>query len=224
MAPSLQESAMKTTGSVTHLINQLGAGDPAVWNQAAQEIWQRYSQRLLQLAKRKLDQRIRQREDEDDVLQSMYKSFFLRQQRGAFDLGNRDDLWQVLVMITVRKVRNVTKKQGRNRRDYRREQGELAPPTDASLGPQGVCAQIAGADPTPEEAAALSEELQRRLRILSPALRQIALWKLEGHTTEEIAGEQVLNCAPRTVRRKLELIRSKWETLADSDPSPDTRR
>ena len=43
-------------------------------------------------------------------------------------------------------------------------------------------------------------------------LRRIAVWKLEGHTVDEIAAE--LGCARRTVARRLELIRTLWRAQA----------
>jgi hypothetical protein len=59
---------------------------------AARLVWGRYFQELLLLARNHLSARIRCREDEEDVLQSMYKSFCVRQRRGDFDLANRDEL------------------------------------------------------------------------------------------------------------------------------------
>ncbi len=208
---------MNSRGSITQWIEHFQADDPHLRQEAAQHIWEHYSHRLLKLARTHLQHRIRRREDEHDVLQSMYKSFCLRQEHGAFDLASRDDLWQVLVTITLRKVRNLAKRHLRERRDYRREQVQA----DAAGGTQeSLCeavAQIAGTEPTPEDAALLSEELQRRLEMLPEALRQIALWKLEGYTNEEIAGAGMLDCAVRTVERKLKMIRQKWEVSSDSE-------
>src|SRR5262249_48825314 len=42
-----------------------------------------------------------------------------------------------------------------------------------------------------------------------PMLRRIALRKLEGYTNKEIAGE--IDATERTVERKLERIRARWE-------------
>ncbi len=109
-------------GSVTRLIQLLRSGDAAERDLAARLIWRRYFRDLLELARNNLNKRIRRREDEEDVLQSMYKSFCLRQQRGEFDLAGRDALWKLLVTITLRKARNVAKKQTRDRRDIAREQ------------------------------------------------------------------------------------------------------
>jgi RNA polymerase sigma factor (sigma-70 family) len=170
-------------------------------------IWQRYFQALVALARRKLAPRLRRREDEEDVVQSMYKSFCLRQQRGDFDLENRDDLWKLLVTMTFRKVRNLVQRQGRARRDYRREQAGALP---AGTEEEGLLEILASKDPTPEDAAILAEEVEQRLAGLTEPLRQIALWKLQGYTNEEIAGPKLLDCSQRTVERKLERIRHLW--------------
>ena len=69
---------------------------------------------------------------------------------------------------------------------------------------------LVGPSPTPEFAAMMAEEFQRLLDCLgSDKLRQVALWKMEGYTNEQIS--QRLDCALRTVANKLELIRKIWE-------------
>ena len=68
----------------------------------------------------------------------------------------------------------------------------------------------AAAQPTPAFAAQLAEEYQLLLGQLGDEqLRSIAVWKMEGYTTEEIAAK--LDCAPRTVQRKLRMIRTLWK-------------
>ena len=74
---------MVPDGSVTRMIHLIRSGDPAERDMAARLIWLRYFRELLELARSNLDRRIRRREDEEDVVQSMYKSFCLRQQRGG---------------------------------------------------------------------------------------------------------------------------------------------
>ena len=71
-------------------------------------------------------------------------------------------------------------------------------------------AEILGHEPTPEFAVQVAEECRRLLDGLGDAeLRSIALWKMEGFTTEEIAAQ--LGCVPRTVERKLRVIRGLWQ-------------
>src|SRR5271157_2652997 len=113
---------MDPHGSVTHVFPDLRSDDPVVRDAAARLIWERYFRDLLTLARKNLDKRIRLRTDEEDVAQSMFKSFCLRQQRGEFDLAGRDELWRLLVTITLRKARNAAKAQRRDKRDVAREQ------------------------------------------------------------------------------------------------------
>jgi hypothetical protein len=78
------------------------------------------------------------------------------------------------------------------------------------LSDDGGLGAILGQEPTPAFAAQVTEECERLLKQLGSAeLRSIAVWKMEGDTNEDIATK--LQCAPRTVERKLERIRLIWE-------------
>ena len=205
---------MAAHGSVTRLIIDLRSDEPAVREVAARLVWGRYFQELLILARNHLSARIRGREDEEDVLQSMYKSFCIRQRRGDFDLANRDELWNLLVRITLRKARNTANRHLQGTRDVRREDAGAAEKEPRGDSPATVLDQIDSDGPTPAEAALLNEALERRFQMLKdPDLRQIAVWKLEGYTNPEIAAK--LDCTVRTVERKLERIRTYWETARD---------
>jgi DNA-directed RNA polymerase specialized sigma24 family protein len=199
---------MGAQGSVTRLIVDLRSDEPAVREVAARLVWGRYFKALLALARNNLSARIRCREDEEDVLQSMYKSFCARQRRGDFDLASRDQLWNLLVQITLRKARNVANRHLHGKRDVRREGAETTEDAHDDT-PDAILDRIDSDGPTPAEAALLNEALEQRFRMLNdPGLRQIAQWKLEGYTNPEIA--QRLECTLRTVERKLERIRSYW--------------
>jgi RNA polymerase sigma factor (sigma-70 family) len=205
---------MGAQGSVTRLIIDLRSDDPALREVAARLVWGRYFQELLALARNHLSARIRCREDEEDVLQSMYKSFCIRQRRGDFDLANRDELWNLLVRITIRKARNTANRHRQDKRDVRREDAAAAVDHSGADLPGTILDQIDSDGPTPAEAALLNEALERRFQMLNdPGLRQIALWKLEGYTNPEIAAQ--LDCTLRTVERKLERIRAYWESARE---------
>ena len=204
--------SMVSDGSVTRLIQLLHTGDATERNLAARLIWERYFRDLLELARNNLTRRIRRREDEEDVLQSMYKSFCLRQQRGEFDLAGRDALWKLLVTITLRKARNAANKQAMDKRDIARER--TLPAGDDTRSPHWALEQMDAAGPSPAEAAVLNEALERRLEVLAdPELRQTALMRLEGYTNREIA--DLLDCTERSVERKLMRIRSLWTSYDD---------
>jgi DNA-directed RNA polymerase specialized sigma24 family protein len=204
---------MGAQGSVTRLIIDLRSDDPRVREVAARLVWGRYFRELLSLARNHLSARIRCREDEEDVLQSMYKSFCLRQRRGDFDLANRDQLWDLLVQITLRKARNTATRHLQGKRDVRREDARAAGRSEEDSRAT-ILDQIDSDGPTPAEAALMNEALERRFQMLmDPDLRRIALWKLEGCTNAEIAAQ--LRCTVRTVERKLERIRAYWEIDSD---------
>ncbi len=187
------------------MIQLLRSDNPAERDIAAQLIWQRYFRDLLELARNNLSKRIRQREDEEDVLQNMYKSFCLRQQRGEFDLAGRDALWSLLVTITLRKARNTARKQGRDMRDVAREQTLL---DHDETHPATGCSSR-WTPPTPHRPRWRCST--RRWQI--PSCASIALWRLEGYTNREIA--EKLDCTERSVERRLERIRSKWTSYDD---------
>jgi DNA-directed RNA polymerase specialized sigma24 family protein len=174
-------------------------------------MWQRYFPRLLTLARYHLDRRIRARYDEEDLLQSVGKSIFRRLERGDFDLAGRDDLWALLVTITLNKACNAADYQFAEKRRPDREQRLLSPDGSWSGTLPGGSAPTDGG-PTPAEAAELAEQLEHRLRSLEteddPDLRSVAEMKLEGYTNREIADR--LRVGPRTVERKLALIRKRW--------------
>jgi DNA-directed RNA polymerase specialized sigma24 family protein len=184
-------------GSVSGWINQLQAGDAA----AAQRLWERYFRRLVGLARSRLRGAGVRAADEEDVALSAFASFCRGAERGRFpQLTDRDDLWRLLVVLTARKAWH-------RRRDEQRPKrgGRLADAPGAEL----ELDEIVGREPTPAFAAEVAEEFERRLGLLDTAeLRSIAMRKMEGHTTEEIADH--LGCAVSTVERRLRLIRLLW--------------
>lgn len=196
------EPDVEPRGSVSRWLDDLQAGDQS----AARPLWDRYFRRLVALARAKLVGQPRQAADEEDVALAAFDSFCRGAQRGGFArLEDRDDLWQVLAMITLRKAVDHVEAASRKKRGGGRP--HLSQP------PQWT--EIVSREPTPELAAEFSDELQRQMTLLgADDLRAIAAWKLEGFTNLEIA--QRLDCAPRTVERKLRLIRKLWETSHDN--------
>lgn len=186
---------MRPAGSVTLWIDELKAGNRA----AAQELWNRYFHRLVGLARRKLHGAA-SLEGEEDVALSAFDTFYRAAEAGRFpQLDDRDDLWRLLMTITARKALRSARDAGRLKRGGGRQRAD-----DAAVE------HLMSAEPTPEFALQVQDELQRLFGVLSDeALRAIALEKLEGGTNEAIAAR--LGCAPRTVERKLNLIRILWQ-------------
>src|SRR4051794_16213307 len=100
-------------GSITRCIGLLKQGD----RDAAQALWQRYIHRLVALARARLRGIPRRAADEEDIALSAFDSFCRRAERGQFArLEDRDDLWQLLVVITERKAIDLMRREGRQSR------------------------------------------------------------------------------------------------------------
>jgi DNA-directed RNA polymerase specialized sigma24 family protein len=188
---------MPTDGSVTHWIHLLRDGDQA----GAQRLWDRYFRQLHAVAHGKLGGRNVAIADAEDVALSAMQSVFRGLEQGRFPkLADRDNLIRLLVVVTARKVAHLL----RDERCQKRGGDHRSAMVEVSLE------DVIGNEPTPEFAAQVVEESERLLNILGrDDLRRVALWKLEGYTNTEIA--QKLRCAPRSVDRKLLLIRNLWE-------------
>jgi DNA-directed RNA polymerase specialized sigma24 family protein len=185
--------------SVSVWLERLRAGDLG----AAQPLWERYVDRLIRLARGKLPARVRRSQYEEDVALSAFKSFFAAVEAGRLPrLDDRNNLWAVLVTITERKAASLVERE----RAAKRGGGEVRGDSVA-----GGMAESADPEPTPAFAAQVAEECGRLLGLLEardPLLKQIALWKLEMYTNQEIA--QLANRSLATVERKLALIRGVW--------------
>jgi DNA-directed RNA polymerase specialized sigma24 family protein len=186
-------------GSVTQWIQEyLAHGN----EEAARRLSDRYFEKMVGLARAKLKrmQRPGAHQDAEDVAISALKNFCLAAQGGRFLLlKDRNDLWGLLITITERKVLDLVEREGRKKRG-----GGRKPVTDSVLKGKP------SSEPTPEEAAIMVEQFQRLLDLLGDAtLQQIALWRLEGCTDDEIARR--LGCARRTVANRLKLIRKCWQ-------------
>ena len=206
---------MSSVGSLTLCIQHLRSPDCRQRDEAARVIWERFSSRLQSLVRRHLDNRIRRREDEQDILQNMYSSFCMGQFEGMRPPSSRAELWKLLVRITMCKVVNTAHRQMAARRDVRRE--TVAPRDQAqgagSLFPQWMLEHVDRSQPSPEEKGIVLEELNRLLSGLSEELRQIVLWKLDGFTNAEIAC--TIGRTVRCVELKMQLIRKRLELKVD---------
>lgn len=194
--------------SVSLWIDQLKAGD----REATEKLWGRYFQRLMGLARKRLENRPRLGADAEDVALSAFDSFFRGAEEGRFpQLNDRDELWHLLVTITARKAQRLVRDQSRQKRGGGMVLGESAIflPDETGKGRVGFD-QVFSESPSPEFVAQLTEEYQRLFDQLQDAdLRTIAILKMEGHTIAEMSTK--LGRAPATIERKLKVIRAVWE-------------
>ena len=204
---------MSSIGSLTRYVHELRSPDSRLRDEAARIIWERFSPRLSNLVRRHLDNRIFRREDEQDVLQSMFASFCHSQSTGKTAPASREELWKLLVRITMCKVVNTAHRHMADRRDIRRERGDGPRDSSDPHFPKWMLDHVDRSQPSPEEQVAVVEEVQHLLSLLPDPLRQIVVWKLEGFTNAEIAC--MIGRTVRSVEMKLQLIRKHLEGEVD---------
>ena len=194
---------MSDASTVTVWLDQLQAGDRGA---PVERLWQTYFLRLVALARGHLRGRLRAAVDEEDIALSAFDSFIRAAAAGRFPrLRNADDLWQVLFVITARKVADLKESEGRQKRG-----GGFV----VSLGAESAL-PVPSPEPTPAEAAVFADQVATLLRALgNDLLRQIAQYKLDGETNVEIANR--LGRSVPTVERKLKRIRELWQERLDA--------
>lgn len=192
---------MQPSASVTQWIEQLRAGQTA----AAERIWNRYFPRLAKLAQVRLQTRADAGVDGEDVALSALDTLFRGLKEGRYErLGDRDELWRLLVTIAFHKAADVAAAAARQKRNAAQCAG--ASPAPLQLDDWNV---VAGPTPTAESLALFAEQLSLLLGGLpNDTCRRVAVLRLEGYTNDEIA--ERLQCARRTVARKLDVVRSIW--------------
>jgi DNA-directed RNA polymerase specialized sigma24 family protein len=197
---------MSTDGSVSQWIATLRTGDLA----PVQKLWDHYREGLIASARRQLKTIPKLTKDEDDIAQSVLVAIWRGTKAGLFkNVSDRDELWWTLLKITRRKVvtayrREKTKKRGKW---WIQSKERLA--TDLAKESFRTFEELCDEAPTPEMACALEEQANRLIGILDrDDLKQIALWRIEGLTVDDIAGR--LSLTTRSIERKLKLIRKSW--------------
>jgi DNA-directed RNA polymerase specialized sigma24 family protein len=199
------------TEEVTQWVVRLSRGD----QQAAQVLWERYFAKLVHYARRKLGGLPRRAADEEDAALSAMHSFYRGMAARRFAVADRDDLWKLLVTITARKACAQRRRHLAAKRGGGRVRGEsVFQRADQGEDPEPGIGGVLGREPTPEFAGMVAEDCRALLdRLGDDALRNVALFTLQGYSTAEIA--EKLGCVRRSVERKLERIRNMWSREAE---------
>lgn len=186
-----------TNQDASYLLRRTKAGD----DEAAAELFGRFVDRLVGLAKSRLSPKLARRVDPEDVVQSAYRSFFRRTQAGNFEVDDAEQLWRLLAAITINKVRRTVKRNTAQRRDVGAEESVASDLQPYLVGPEAIARE-----PSPEEANVLVEEMQRMLADLTPMQRGVLSLRLQRYSTEEVACE--IGCSERSVYRAIEQVQA----------------
>jgi RNA polymerase sigma-70 factor (ECF subfamily) len=176
---------------------------------AARELFDRYVNQVMRLARSHLSQPMARRVDAEDIAQSVFRTFFKRALEGQFQVEEEEDLCKLLARITVHKTLRQVAYHRRAKRDTKAETGETQ---------EALLNHLAGG-PTPEDAVAFVDELEHFLSKLQPVERQILEMRMESHNNMEIA--EKLGISDRKIRRLLERIRGLAERLGMAEVNPE---
>jgi RNA polymerase sigma-70 factor (ECF subfamily) len=191
---------MSDNPSFRILIEQAIAGE----DDAAAQIVENHTDALVRVARQRIGNKLGQRVDAEDVLQSVYRSFFGRLQEGQYEIETGRDLWNLLVRMTLNKICRQATYHQRQKRDMGQEQVAAQSSMELPL------ANLARADePDPQDAAMLIEAVEELLAGLKEGDRPIIELRLQGYKTPEIA--QQTGRAERSIRRIFERIKEKLE-------------
>jgi RNA polymerase sigma-70 factor (ECF subfamily) len=163
---------------------------------AATHLYQRYAERLRALAKGKVTATLATRLDPDDIVQSVFRSFFKAAQQGLYDVPAGEELWKILMVIALNKIRN--------HRDY-----HLAAKRDARLTQSGAGVEhdLHGQTAANDSEAFLQLVIAEALESLPPVHRQMVQLRIEGYDVAQIADKT--GRSKRTTERILQEARTK---------------
>jgi RNA polymerase sigma-70 factor (ECF subfamily) len=190
---------MSEPEQISTLVQRLHDGDP----QAANLLFERYARRLARAAEQHLAQKLAGRLDGEDVVQSVFRTFFRRHAAGEFRLDSTAQLWRLLLQMTLRKARFQARFHLAARRDASAEAND-----DFTL------AQAVAHEPGPAEAAALVDQIDALLRGLPELHVRILEMRLQGWTVVEVARQ--MGVCRQTVYRVLDLLGERLARQGDA--------
>src|SRR5216683_5670890 len=168
---------------------------------AATEFYRRYASRVHGLAKRQCSTRMARRVDADDIVQSVFCAFFQAVRKGYYDVPDGEDLWRLLLVIALNKVRANRTFHLAARRDVRL----TAPAThlQSKKHKRDSTGQLL--------CLALDDALQQ----LDSTERRMVELLIQGHEVAEIATK--VGRSKRTVERNLQAVRKKLSGLLEGE-------
>jgi RNA polymerase sigma-70 factor (ECF subfamily) len=180
---------------------------------AALQLYFRYANRLLRLTSKETAGDLGSRFDPEDIVQSVFRTFFRRAATGQYEAPEGDELWKLLLVMALNKLRTRSSYHRARKRDVRKTQSIEA--NDSRL------------DPASQEEAknVLRLSIEEIIEQQPESHRDIIRLRIEGHNVQEIADN--LRKSKRTVERVLqsfrnELMNSTLLNCPDSDSADST--
>lgn len=198
--------------SITIWFEQLRQGDA----DAAGKLWDRFFERLVAFARSRMSNVNRRVADEEDIAAGVMQALCDCADRGKLPtIESRDDLWRLLLCWARHNISDHVRNDKLLKRGGGAVRGDsVFEAADAAGFDQFEDSQVPAADVLME----LDEQFDKLMAGLpNDSLREIATLRMHGHTTHEIA--KILEVSPRTIERKLNLIRRTWQPDSESQVS-----
>lgn len=172
---------------------------------AATALYLRYAPRLLALAESRRSAGLARRLDSEDIVQSVFRRFFRRARSGEYEVPVGAELWQLLLVIALNKIRAAESYHRAGKRDVAVTQ------TADDLGESPDAAGRSHGDSDPYLHLVVRDALER----LPAELREVVQLRLQGYEMREIA--EATGRPLRSVERQLQMARSQLKSLLGQD-------
>lgn len=165
--------------------------------EAATAIYERYAKRIHGLVSSQMSERLSAQVQPEDIVQSVFKSIFRGVSSGGYDVPKGGELWQLIAVVAIHKVRKNASRGNALRRDSRRTQS-IEPSDDLDFFDRS----------TPEQFEVAIREATESLK---PAERSVVIYRVQGYSVEEIS--EKLDRSRRGIERLLQSAREKLAKL-----------
>ncbi len=197
--PNTERAVLSEDGSLTDrsLLRRLRSGE----QDAATQLYLKYASRLLALTKSQSSDALASRVEADDVVQSVFRTFFRRVVDGCYEVPQGEELWQLFLVLALNKIRNLANFHAAQKRNVSRTVsahilGDLAMPNDDSDFTSLRLLEMT----IDEVISEMPDSNQRMIRL-----------RIDGHTVQEIAAQTTRS--KRSVERVLQGFRKKMSGL-----------
>jgi RNA polymerase sigma factor (sigma-70 family) len=168
----------------------------------AEKVNREFRQKLHALADRGMDNRLRRREDPEDIVQSVLGTVFRRAAQGQLHFEHRSELWRLLETVT----RHTLIKHAEHHKAKKR-----TPNVEESKD----AGALYGDEPTADQIAVTKDLIDKMLEGLDQSYSKIALLLEEGHSERAIA--EHLKCTRSAVTTKIGRLRKRLQALLEED-------
>jgi len=192
---------MPATSEEQALIELLRQGDEG----AARQVVEKYLDRLLTLARKRIGARMASRVDPEDITQSVFRTVFARAKDGRLVFEHEDDLCKLLIKITLHK----TLRQVAFHKAAKRDPGKE---TEHGAHHQERLMALLSNEPSPDDTVEFMDQLEHLLNQLTPTERKIVELRLQGYSNQDIVNALNLKY-DRKIRRLVEHVQAIAEKV-----------